>query len=143
MEELEVLWAERDKNIRDHYRSQNITLTDAFNNYTTIANEVLEESKTGYYLDWVKDNIDSLVSTPSAESAKSLSGLVRRTCQHCGSTKEELQRIKNGDGEKLLEGLLREQWAEGIGERLADVAVQLEVAHELHQRTLSGAARIK
>jgi hypothetical protein len=143
MEELEVLWADRDKKIRDHYRSKNITLTEAFTNYTAIAQEVLEESETGYYPDWVKDNINSLVSTPSAESAKSLSGLVRKTCEHCGSTKEELQRIKNGDGEKLLKGLLREQWAEEIGKRLADAAVQLEVAHELHQRTLGGAARIK
>jgi hypothetical protein len=145
MEELKVLRADNDKNIHDHYRSQNITLTDAFNNYTAIANEVLEESETGYYPNWVREKLDSFAKTPSAESAKSLSGLVRRACEQSKSTERHLQKIKNGEGEELLKDLLREQWAEEIGKRLADAAVQIEVAHELQQQRIldKATARIK
>lgn len=135
-EELEALCANYDKKIRDQYRSQNITLTEAFNNYTAIAQEVLKESETGYYPDWVRERLDSFAKTPSVASAKELSGLVGRACEQSKSTECHLQKIKNGEGEQLLKALLREQWAEGIGDRLADAAVQLEVAHELHQRRL-------
>ena len=143
-EELDALCANYDKKIRDQYRSQNITLTEAFNNYTAIAQEFLEESNTGYYPDWVREKLNSLVNTPSVASAKDLSHLVRKACEQSKSTECHLQKIKNGEGEQLLKDLLREQWAEGIGDRLADAAVQLEVAHELHQRRqLDEAARLK
>jgi hypothetical protein len=130
-EDLEVLYAQRRNDILNKYRSGVIIPIDVEKEYTSIALEVLEESKTGYYPDWVKKALMGLVETPSVSSARELSYLVGRACENCQSPREHLERIANGDGPALLKDLLRERWANGICGRLADVAFKLQVALEV------------